>query len=298
MAGGSSGVDASGEVETRVDRSVVDALLYGIMEGLGFMKEEGEALRRSIGGHMLDYLIKSGDNGTSPKLEAAAGTLRAILSSNGLEGAGELIIEGSDSAPSAPNLIEYLWGAMGRPSLTGETAGPPRPQKVDWVILEMLLYGMTRSLDFLGAQGQILINRIGTQMLKYLTTTGNIEWSDDPLELIDREEAYFIKAGFAVKISTDTPKPFRGGTLEFTYVGSPYHTRVLTRLRNEGSLLYSCPPCVVACSILKKDGWTARFDAGYGVLKNGTVVLRHRLDPPRDTFSEEMEGEALQGKQA
>lgn len=46
----------------------------------------------------------------------------------------------------------------------------------------------------------------------------------------------------------------------------------------------------MACSILKKDGWTARFDPGYSVLENCMMVVNHRLDLPRDTFTEEMEG--------
>lgn len=282
--------------ESEVDRSVVEALLFGINEGLEFMKDEGEILRRSMGGHMFEYLAKTLGTGDTAKQELAD-SLRALLVDNGFEGKGGPILEGSDPRSSAPDLVGYLWESVGMPRLAGVAAdkqvGLPGRQKVDWVILEMLLYGMTKSLDFLGAQGQLLINRIGGQMLSYLTSTGRIEWSDDPMELITREEKYFIRAGFAVKIGTDLPKAFSGGTLEFTYVGSPYHNNVLKRLRNEGSILYSCPPCVIACSILKDEGWTARFDVGYEKLENGTVVLKHRLDPPRDTFTEEMEGEAL-----
>ena len=289
---GAGKVGRHGDAEPGIERSAVDALLYGIAEGLKFMKGEGVLLRREMGSHLLEYLIKTGKVKAAP-LTSLQVALRRLLEANGFRGERPPRLRGTASSPSAPDLVDYLWESeLGGGSHDG-TEGAGKPSKVEWPIYEMILYGMTKSLDFLGAQGQMVINRIATEMLNYLVTRGIVTWSEDPMELIQREEAYFVNAGFAIKIGSDVPKPFGGGRLEFTYVWSRYHTKVLKRLRNEGSILYSCPPCIIACSILRDQGWTLRFDVGYRVLDDGSVVLKHLISPPVDTFTEEMVQDAI-----
>jgi hypothetical protein len=279
--------------QERIDRSLVDALLYGISKGVAYLGEEKRIILDEMGNMMLGYLLKVGEIKPTDSPENLGRALEELLTRNGFGKKIPLRFKGSPVVPSVPNFINYLTKTKSRGKTSQRRAsssarGPAGNGKVDWVMYEMVLYGMTKGLDSLGAQGQILTNRIAAEMLNYLVDTGKIEPSDDPVIFSKRVTDFFLKARFAAKIDV----VYEGSppnTMVVTYTHSRYHLNVLTRLRNEGNLLYSCPPCVAIGSIYGRSrGTKIIFDAEIRVLPDGKVVLRHRIYPQPDRFSEEL----------
>jgi hypothetical protein len=274
----------TGREAATIDRSAVDALLFGVTKGLDFLGSEKELLLDDMGRYMLEYLITVGRIKRTRRRAEFARSVQRLLVKNGFGGPLPLKFSYDTPTPTASHFVDYLAGTLTRPRGAASTA------QVDWVLYEMMLYGMTRGLDFLGAQGQIMINRIGAEMLNYLIRIGKIEPTQDSDAQIERALSFFVKAGFAVKIEGKKPQG-QASVIEFTYVRSRYHVNVLSRLRNEGSVLYSCPPCIIACSIKQKQGWKIRFDVGLEMLAGGEAVLRHTFYPDSESFTEQMASE-------
>lgn len=283
-------------VETKhksIDRAAVDALLVGIYEGLGFLGKEREAILEKMGDMMLEYLIRMGEVKPVANPEEFRQSLQDLFTRNGFHKEMPLQFKGSPPTPSMPKFITYLMrtkirGSVKRRKTSSVQSKPEGKAIVDWLIYEMVIYGMTRSLDPVGAQGQILTNRIAGKMLDYLVDSGRVERSDDPEEFVQSMGDFFLKAGFADKID----KKFEGSppdTLVLTYYHSRYHMNVLPRLRDAGNLLYSCPPCLAAGSILRRSwGTKVVYDVEIRLLPHGRVVLRHRIYPGTERFSEEL----------
>jgi hypothetical protein len=276
----------------KIDRVAVDALLVGIRNGLGYLGEEGAPILEKMGDMMLEYLMIVGEVKTDGKPEETRRSLQELFTSNGYPKEIPLEFKGSPPIPSIPDFINYLGGRRLKES-AGHKKEPFAQSKgdgeaqVDWVIYEMVIYGMSRGLDSIGAQGQILTNRIAGAMLDCLVDNGRIEPSDDPQVFLQHMGDFFLNAGFADKID----KEFEGSppnALVLTYHHSRYHMNVLPRLRDAGNLLYSCPPCLAAGSILRRSSGTRIvYDVEIRVLPEGEVVLRHKIYPGGESFSEE-----------
>jgi hypothetical protein len=85
------------------------------------------------------------------------------------------------------------------------------------------------------------VDGIICEILNYLIERGVIKRSDDPEKFMMSIGDYFLRVGFVSKFEKDFEGPQRN-MLVVTYTHSRYHMNVLKRLRDEGSVLYSCPP--------------------------------------------------------
>jgi hypothetical protein len=260
-----------------IDRSVLDATLYGISTGLAYLGPASQVLQEEMGNMMLQYLIGAGAVKYEGDLEDFRIVLTNLLTKNGFGKDVPLEFVGSPPVPSIRNFTGYL----------ASTQKVDGSGKVDWVLYEMVLYGMTRALDSIGAQGQILVDRIIWEMLNYLVDRGEIKRSDDPEKFMKSIIDYFLRVGFVSKFE----KSFEGSQrdmLVVTYTHSRYHMNVLKRLRDEGSVLYSCPPCIAASTILRKTRGVKRLYAVQYTRKgDDKVVLHHKMYLEPERFTEE-----------
>lgn len=272
-----------------IDRSAMDALLYGMAKSLEYLGPQRRVIFDRMGGFMLEYLIKCGAVRPSDGPEAVERSLKSLLMKSGFGPAVPLRFEGSPPSPSLPGFIDYLIEGVRPAGSTSGTAARPRVGKrVDWVLYEMVLYGMTKGLDELGQQAQLLIDSMGTEMLNYLVDTGEIEPSDDPNLFVKHQSEYFGRVGFADRRSGFKMEGSPPDTLVGTYVYSRYHINVLRRLKETKCLLYSCPPCMVGSSIMRRaTGMKLQFGVELQILPGGRVVIRHKIHQPTETFTEE-----------
>jgi hypothetical protein len=272
----------------RIDRTAMDALLYGLHNSLDYMGEQRRIILDRMGSVMLQYLVETGTVPSPDSTGELARSLRRLLIKNGYASRISLQSKAVQGTHSPPNLIEVLTptnrrlvgGALPKSSVSRGK------EKVDWVLYEMVLYGMTKALDDqLGVQGQLILDRIGTGMLDYLLKLGAIEQSDDPQILIQSVIDYFVKAGYAksFRYELEGAPP---DTFVSRYESARYYTTVFRRIQKEGSALLSCPLCLVGHSIWATQGWKFGDVFEVRIKSDGQVLIKSKIYPSTERFTE------------
>ena len=272
----------------RIDRIAMDALLYGLLKSLEYMGEQRRVILDRMGSMMLQYLVETGTVTPPDSPGELDRSLRRLLIKNGYGPRIPLQSKAVQGTPTSPNLVEILTptdqqlvgGAFLKSSVSRGK------EKVDWVLYEMVLYGMTKALDDqLGVQGQLILDRIGTGMLDYLLKLGAIERSDDPKILIQSVIDYFVKAGYAksFRYELEGAPP---DTFVSRYESARYYTTVFRRIRKEGSALLSCPLCLVGHSIWGTQGWKFGDILEVRIKSDGQVLIKSKVYPSTERFTE------------
>jgi hypothetical protein len=262
----------------RIDRTAVDALLYGLVKGLDYMGEQKQVIIDRMGGVMLQYLVETGTVASPANPGKSARSLKEFLTTNGYVPSIPLHFKPRAPSFAFPDFVDILSQRV-RPSL-GST-------KVDWILYETILYGMTRVLDDqLGVQAQLILDRIGTSMLDYLIEVGAIERSDDPKVLLQNVIDYFIKAGYAksFRFELEGAPP---DTFVSRYESARYYTTVFRRIQKEGSALLSCPLCLIGHSVWATQGWRFGNILEVRIRSDGNVFSRAKIYPSTERFTEE-----------
>lgn len=273
-----------------IDRVALDSFLYGVARSLEYLGEGRKPVLEDVGKLMLGYLIDSGRVEHPERPKEFARALKTLLMRNGFGPNVPVRFEGHPPAPSMPSFVDYL---MASSDLPGRSQGgdskeaPIKARKIDWVLYEMALYGVTKALDIqLGAQAQLILDRIGSEMVDYLVKAKVVDESDDPEVLFSRIKDYFIKGGFAkdsdFRMEGDPPR-----ALVATWTYARYYTNVLKRLRNEGSALFSCPVCLMGEAVLTRTrGLKFQNMVEMKFLPRAKVYYRHRIILPIESFTE------------
>ena len=237
---------------------------------------------------MIKYLVETGTVPSPDRPAEFARSLRGLLIKNGY---GPRIPPQSKAVPrtsSSPNLVEILTPTDRR--LEGrafpKSSVSRGKEKVDWVLYEMVLYGMTKALDDqLGVQGQLILDRIGTGMLDYLLELGAIERSDDHMILLQNVIDYFVKAGYAKSFQFEL-EGAPPDTFVSRYESARYYTTVFRRIQKEGSALLSCPLCLVGHSIWGTQGWKFGDIFEVRIQSGGKVLVKAKVYPSVERFTE------------
>lgn len=274
-----------------IDRSAMDALLYALSKSLEYLGEQERVIFDEMADLMLGYLIEVGKVKHPDKPKQFAHALDKLLIGNGYSRRIPLKFKGTPPTPSFSNFVDYLMPNASQRArdkrewmVEGKSSGK---RKVDWVLYEMVLYGMTKALDQLGAQAQLMLNRIGSEMLDYLISIEAIQPSDDVEAYQNNIVGFFMKAGYArsVDIEYEGSPPH---TMLVTYKDARYYNTVLRRLRNEGSILFSCPMCIAGQSMLNRaTGIRIEFAGEFRLLPGGKAFVRSKLHGPVERFTEE-----------
>ncbi|MGP8125164.1 MAG: hypothetical protein ACLQEQ_04745 [Nitrososphaerales archaeon] len=266
----------------------MDALLYGLLKSLDYLGEQRRVILDRMGSVMLQYLIETGTIPTRDRPGEFARSLRRLLIRNGYDPRIPLQSKAVPKTLSSPNLVEILMPMNRR--LDGgafpKSSFSVGKERVDWVLYEMVLYGMTRALDDqLGVQAQLILDRIGTGMLDYLLELGAIERSDDQKILLQNVIDYFVKAGYAksFRFELEGAPP---DTFVSRYESARYYTTVFRRIRKEGSALLSCPLCLVGHSIWATQGWKFGDNFEVRIQSGGKVLAKAKVYPSVERFTE------------
>jgi hypothetical protein len=284
---------ATGKKISKIDRIAMDALLYGVSKSLDYLGEQKrQTVLEGMGYQMLEYLIGTGKVRSPRKPKEFAQSLRKLLAKNGYTSKLNIELKGTPPTPSITNFVDYL-----KPRDPGfrkdevpfpKEGSSGKSEKVDWILFDMVLYGMTKALgDQLGAQAQLILTQIGGEMLDYLIKRGEIEWSDEPTTLIQHLIDFFVKAGYAGKFEYEI-EGSPPDTFVSKYKSARYFTDVFRQLRNEGSALLACPLCLAGQSVLAKTQGIKFGDiTEVRILPSGNVYMRAKMYPPTQRFTEE-----------
>jgi hypothetical protein len=176
----------TGDFQT-IDGVAMDALVDGLSKSLDYLEDQRGTVLGRVGDLMLQYLIEAGSVSSPDKPDPFAQSLGGLLTKNGYSDMIHLQFEGTPPRPSFPDFVDYLSSRGSR----------DEGSRVNWVLYEALLYGMTKALDELGLQAQRILARVGTAMLDYLVVEGAIEPSDDPNVFFTHIVDFFMRSGYA-----------------------------------------------------------------------------------------------------
>lgn len=262
----------------KIDWIAMDALLHGLLKSLDYVGDQRHVILDRMDAVMLHYLVETKTVPSKPN--EFARSLRKLLVKNGYGPRIPLQFKPGSAVPSFPNFVEFL----GRRGASRRSKGN---EKVDWILYEMVLYGMTKTLDNqLGAQGQLILKRIGAGMLDFLVETGAVERSSDATVLAQNVADFFVKGGycksFQYELEGSPPDAFVS-----RYESARYYSTVFRRLRKEGSALFSCPLCLVGESIWEASGWKFGDVFEARILSGDKILVKTKLYPLAERFTEE-----------
>jgi hypothetical protein len=143
-------------------------------------------------------------------------------------------------------------------------------ETIQLAVLDSVLYGAAKAVDYLGMRGQVMLDKIGEGILDYFVKVGYIRDRtnfDDVVEGLDKffqENGYVTGVGIALEDDTAT----------FTFRGWEY-LGVMRKLRSEGCTLYSCPLCLPGMSFMRSKSIVMEPISEY-FLPDGAFVRKYK----------------------
>ena len=160
---------------------------------------------------------------------------------------------------------------------------------VQLVVLDSVLFGTARALDYLNLEGQVMMDKIGEGILDYCFKKGFVEKSGDFHELVNRVGHFFAENGYLGGAKVEQEGELLAVTLmNWQYLG------LMKRLRKEKHYLLACPLCLADNAVFRSNGLFGQVvyeelapDGGflrkYKVIPATTVSPPESLIPPKLT---------------
>jgi hypothetical protein len=115
---------------------------------------------------------------------------------------------------------------------------------------ESVTYGLACGFDYLGAQGQLILDNIGKEMLGFLREEANLRLPNDLAGALESLASFFADNGLADKIQVSISK--NSVRVEFK---NSHYLPVLKRLLEEERSLLSCPFTLAARAVIHAHGF-------------------------------------------
>ncbi len=151
--------------------------------------------------------------------------------------------------------------------MTGEESG----ETIQLVVLNSVLYGAAKAVDYLGRDGQVMLDKIGEGILDYLVKEGYIEDLSNLEKVRSANRRFFQENGYI----SDIGYVREADVVTITYRGWQY-LDVMKKLRSQGCSLYACPFCLAGESILRVNSIVAEPISEY-FLPDGAYVRKLKL---------------------
>jgi len=146
-------------------------------------------------------------------------------------------------------------------------------ESIQLQVLDSVIYGAAKAFEYLGIQGQEMLDKVGEGILDYCIKKGFIKRVDDPQQFAFGIVAFFKNNGYVadVEFSQD------GEVITLTMRDWSYMP-LLSRLRNQNCFLLSCPLCLANNSLRRSNslGWKAINER---VTADGDYTIQFRVVP-------------------
>ena len=117
---------------------------------------------------------------------------------------------------------------------------------------ECIAYGLAYGFDYLGAQGQLLLDKVGQGMLEFLREETNMELPALVENSLKTLSTFMTDGGLARSIRVQVSKS--GVDVDFE---NYRYLPVLRKLLDGGRRLVSCPFTLAARALLRREGFAA-----------------------------------------
>jgi len=168
-------------------------------------------------------------------------------------------------------------------------SGQTPKDHVQLVVLDSVLFGTASALDYLGLEGQVMMDKIGEGILEYCFRRGFVEQSEDPQQVMKELDSFFGENGYVggARIGQE------GELLVVTLLNWQY-LGLMKRLRKDKHYLLACPFCIAGNALLRSKGHFGQVvyeelkpDGGflrkYKMIPANASSLPESLNPPKLT---------------
>lgn len=144
---------------------------------------------------------------------------------------------------------------------------------IQLVILDSVLYGAARAVDYLGPRGQLMLDQIGDGIFEYCLKRGYLQRKEPQQQALQLRD-FFRESGYLSGIDFDQ----EGDIITETYRGYRY-LGLSKKLRSQGCYLYACPMCLADDAIWRKspDADTEPRAIEARILPDGAYMRRLKL---------------------
>jgi hypothetical protein len=125
---------------------------------------------------------------------------------------------------------------------------PESKETIKLAVLDSVLYGAAKAVDYLGMKGQVMLDKIGEGMLDYFVKEGYIKDRSNLDNVHEGLKKFFGKSGYVGAFGYE----HEADVATFTFRGWEY-LGLMGKLRSEGCTLYSCPVCLPGMSALRSN---------------------------------------------
>jgi hypothetical protein len=162
-------------------------------------------------------------------------------------------------------------------------------KRIELPAFEATEYGLACAFDYLGAQGQLLLDRVGSGAVEFLESVLHVQLPKDYRKSLQKLSSFYTKGGLADKIELD----LSDSKMEVVFTNYRY-APVLEQLLEEGYRLTSCPFTLAARAVLRKAGFAAT-GMQWKVLNDRNAEMKMELRVAAHEFDEDKIGRMMDG---
>lgn len=122
-------------------------------------------------------------------------------------------------------------------------------ESIQMVVLDSVLFGMAKALEYLDVEGQVMMDRIGAGILEYCFKTGYVEKSGDVHQLSTKVGNFFADNGYVGGVEVRQ----EGGLVTVTIKDWQY-LGLMKKLRKQETYLLACPLCIANNAVFRSNG--------------------------------------------
>jgi hypothetical protein len=148
-------------------------------------------------------------------------------------------------------------------------------------------YGLAWAFDYLGAQGQLLLDNVGSGAVEFLESELHVQLPKNHRKALQELSSFYTQGGLADRIDLD----LSDSKLEAAFTNYRY-APVLERLLDEGYRLTSCPFTLAARAVLRNAGLAAT-DMQWKVLNDRNAEMKMELRVAGQEFDEDKIGRMM-----
>ncbi len=153
--------------------------------------------------------------------------------------------------------------------MNGQT---PR-ENIQLIVLDSVLFGTAKALDYLDVRGQVMMDKIGEGILRYCFKAGYIEKSGDLQQLVNKVGSFFADNGYVGGIQVGQEGELLAVTLsDWRYLG------LMKRLRKQETYLLACPLCLANNAVFRSNGLYSQI-VYEELAPNGAFLRKYKITP-------------------
>jgi len=146
-------------------------------------------------------------------------------------------------------------------------------ERIHAVVLDSVLFGMAKALEYLDVEGQVMMDKIGAGILEYCFKAGYIEKSGDLQQLTTKLGDFFTDNNYVSSFEVRQEGELLAVTQwDWQYLG------LMKKLRKQGTHLLACPLCLADNAVFRSNGLYLQ-EVSEELIPNGGCLRKFKIIP-------------------